>query len=70
MHQPIGQLRTRVTMEPSLLMSLVSELRSLNLVRVQETPLRQQGDAEYDSFHISLTPIGRRLIERFIEGSM
>jgi hypothetical protein len=53
--------------EASLLMSLVSELRSLNLVRVQEGAIRT---SEYGETLVELTPIGQRFVERFIEGKM
>lgn len=54
-------------MDTSLLMSLVSELRSLNLLRVQEPSISL---ADFANYRIELTPIGRRFIERFIEGKM
>jgi hypothetical protein len=53
--------------EASLLMSLVSELRSLNLLRVQEGAIRMPN---YEESLLELTPIGRRFVERFIEGNM
>ncbi len=46
-------------------MSLVSELRALNLVRVQEGGIRMPDHGE---MLIEVTPIGLRLVERFIEG--
>jgi hypothetical protein len=52
--------------EGSLVMSLVSELRSLNLLRVQEPAIRL---ADYGNYLIEITPIGRRFVERFIEGN-
>jgi hypothetical protein len=54
-------------LEPSLLMSLVSELRSLNLVRVQEPAIRP---SMYGGILREISPIGRRFVERFIEGDM
>lgn len=51
----------------SLLMSLVSELRSLNLLRVQEGSVRMPDHGEV---LVELTPIGRRFVEKFIEGNM
>jgi hypothetical protein len=45
----------------------VSELRSLNLLRVQEGAIRT---SEYGEALLELTPIGRRFVERFIEGKM
>ena len=57
-------------MDASLLRSLVSELEGLHLVRVQETPIRGYAEAEYDGSHLDISPIGKRLIERFIEGTM
>lgn len=63
-----GQLRTSFPgYEPSLLMSLVSELRALNLVRVQEGGIRMPDHGE---ILIEVTPIGLRLVEQFIEGKM
>jgi hypothetical protein len=65
-----GQLREKLQMDASLLRSLVSELEGLHLVRVQETPIRGYAEAEYDGSHLDISPIGKRLIERFIEGTM
>ena len=60
------QLRTEFEdLEPSLVMSLLSELRSMNLVAIQEPGIRT---ADYGNYLIELTPIGRRFIERFIQG--
>jgi hypothetical protein len=53
--------------ESSLLMSLASELRALNLVRVQEPPIRQP---DYGGTIVDITPIGKRFVERFIQGEM
>jgi hypothetical protein len=53
--------------DASLVMSLVSELRSLNLLRVQEPSIRL---ADYGNYLIEITPIGRRFVERFIEGTV
>jgi hypothetical protein len=53
--------------DPSLLMSLVSELRSLNLLRVQEGGIRTP---DHDEVLLELTSIGKRFVERFIEGNM
>jgi hypothetical protein len=53
--------------DASLLMSLVSELRSLNLLRVQEGGIRMP---DHGDVLLELTPIGRRFVERFIEGKM
>jgi hypothetical protein len=52
--------------DASLLMSLVSELRSLNLLSVQEGSIRM---ADHDELLIDLTSIGRRFAERFLEGT-
>jgi hypothetical protein len=51
--------------DPSLVMSLVSELSALNLVRIQEGGIRMPDHSE---ILIQVTPIGVRLVERFIEG--
>jgi hypothetical protein len=53
--------------EASFLMSLVSELRGLNLLRVQERPIRTP---DYGEVSLELTPIGRRFVDQFIEGNM
>jgi hypothetical protein len=53
--------------DASLLMSLVSELSSLNLLRVQEGAIRMP---DYGEVLLELTPIGLRFVERFIEGNM
>jgi hypothetical protein len=67
-HFHFTQLRSSFPhFEPSLLMSLVSELRSLNLLHVQEGGIRMP---DYGEVLLELTPIGRRFIERFIEGNM
>jgi hypothetical protein len=47
--------------------SLVSELRSLNLLRVQEGGIQMPDHGEV---LLELTPIGQRFVERFIEGNM
>ncbi len=51
-------------LDESLVMSFLSELRSLNLVHVLEGA-RTQAEAL-----IEVTPIGERFVERFIEGKM
>jgi hypothetical protein len=53
--------------DSSLLMSLVSELRSLNLLRIQEGAIRMPDSSEV---LVEVTPIGRRFVERFLEGNM
>jgi len=53
--------------EPSFLMSLVAELRALNLLRVQEGGIRTPDHLEV---LLELTPVGKRFVERFIEGNM
>jgi hypothetical protein len=54
-------------MEPALIRSLVAELRSFHLVRVQEGGIRGYAEAEDDGSLLTLSPIGTSLIERFIE---
>jgi hypothetical protein len=67
-HFHFTQLRsTFPQFDASLLMSLVSELRSLNLLRVQEGGLRMP---EHDEALVEIIPIGKRFVERFIEGNM
>jgi hypothetical protein len=51
--------------DTSFLMSLVSELRALNLLRVQEGAIRIPDHGEV---LLEITPVGLRLVERFIEG--
>jgi hypothetical protein len=53
--------------EPSRRMSLVSELRSLNLLRVQDSGIRMPDDSQA---LLELTPIGRRFVQRVIEGQL
>jgi hypothetical protein len=53
--------------DTSLLMSLVRELENLNLLRVQEGNIRM---SDHGELLLELTPIGRRFVERFIEGDM
>lgn len=63
-----AQLRSAFqSLDTSLIMSLVSELRALNLLRVQEGGIRMQ---DYGEVLIEVTPIGERLVDRFIEGKM
>src|ERR1700730_735366 len=63
-HFHFPQLRSLLPQfEPSLLMSLVSELRSLNLLRAQEGSIRMP---EHSEVLLELTPIGQRFVERFI----
>jgi hypothetical protein len=67
-HFQFDQLRNSfMQFDASLLMSLVSELRALNLLRVQEGAIRMPDHGE---ILLELTPIGVRLVERFIEGKM
>jgi DNA-binding HxlR family transcriptional regulator len=54
-------------MEPSFLMSLVSELRAFNLIRVQEGAIRMP---DHGGVLLEITPVGKRFVERFIEGDM
>jgi hypothetical protein len=53
--------------DASLVMSLVSELSALNLVRTQAGAIRMPDDS---GTLVELTPIGLRLVERIIEGKM
>jgi len=53
--------------DAGLLMGLVSELRSMNLIHVQEPGIRTP---DYGNYLLELTSIGRRFAERFIEGQM
>jgi hypothetical protein len=53
--------------DPDLLMSLVSQLRGLHLIRVQDAPI---GNPDYTGSLLGLTPIGFRFADRFIEGRM
>jgi hypothetical protein len=63
-----NQLRSAFsTLDASLVMSLVSELSALNLLRVQEGGIRMPDHGEA---LVEITPIGVRLVERFIEGRM
>lgn len=67
-HIHFDQLRSVFAdQEPSLLMSLVSELRAFNLVRVQEPTIRPP---DYGGTIIEITSIGRRFVQRFIQGDM
>lgn len=50
--------------EASFLMSLVSELRGLNLLHVQEPGIRVPSYANYS---IELTVVGRRFVEKFLD---
>jgi hypothetical protein len=54
-------------MEPSLLMSLASELNALNLLHITEPGIKMP---DYGNYALALTPIGKRFVERFIEGRM
>jgi hypothetical protein len=61
----LPQLRGALsTIDPPLLMSLVRELRGLNLVRVQDGAIRLPDD---NQVLIALTQIGERFANRFIE---
>jgi hypothetical protein len=62
------QLHPQFTqMEPSLLMSLASELNALNLLHITEPPMKTP---DYGNYALELTPIGKRFVEQFIEGSL
>jgi hypothetical protein len=53
--------------DDSLLMSFVSELRNFNLLDVHGGAIQLQ---DFSHVQLRLTPIGQRLVERFIEGKM
>jgi hypothetical protein len=40
------------------------------VVSAQELAIRGYAEEEYDGSHLRISPIGTRLIERFIEGNM
>jgi hypothetical protein len=65
-----GQLRTQLQINSALVRSLVAELQAFHLVRIQETGIRGSGEEEHDGALITISPIGTKLIERFIEGNM
>jgi len=66
-HFHFDQLRDAFpSYDVSLTMSLVSELRGLNLLHVQEAGIKMP---DYGNYLLDLTPIGLRFVERFIEGS-
>jgi hypothetical protein len=67
---PFRQLRARLQMDASLLRSLVSELTGFHLASVQETTIRGYAETEHDDSLLTISPIGKRLVERFIEGDM
>jgi hypothetical protein len=54
-------------MDPALLLTLGTESNGLNLIHITEPALQT---ADYGNFVFQLTPIGKRFIERFIEGAM
>ena len=49
----------------SLLMGLLSELNSCNLLRIEGTPAIAM--PEYGNYPVTITPLGARFVERFIE---
>lgn len=49
----------------SLLMGLLSELNSYNLLRIEGAPAIAM--PEYGNYPVTLTPLGARFVERFIE---
>jgi hypothetical protein len=55
------------TFEASLLMSLVSGLSGINLIGVQRGSISLP---DFSQVKLWLTPIGQRLVGRFIEGKM
>lgn len=62
------QLHPQFTqMDASLLLSLASELNALNLLHITEPPIKTP---DYGNYALELTPIGKRFVEQFIEGSM
>jgi hypothetical protein len=65
-----GQLRTTLPVNAALVRSLVSELQAFHLVAVQETGIRGYAEEEYDGSILRISPIGTRLVERFIEGDI
>jgi hypothetical protein len=50
----------------SLLIGLLSELNSYNLLRIEGTPSIAM--PQYGNYPITLTPLGARFVDRFIEG--
>jgi hypothetical protein len=73
--KPFPQLNNRVDFGPvsahfpqmgvSLLMSLATELDSLNLIHIVEPGIRTPN---YGNYAIELTPIGTRFVDRFLNG--
>ena len=64
---PFEQLRNELPQfDLSLLMGLVSELNSLNLLRIEGRP--SIPTAQYGNYPLSLTPLGGRFVDRFIDG--
>jgi hypothetical protein len=60
-------LRTELNdWELSLLMGLVSELNSYNLLRIEGTPAIAM--PQYGNYPLTLTPLGARFVDKFIEG--
>jgi hypothetical protein len=59
--------RAMYPMDAALLMGLISELRSTNLLHIQEPAIRMP---DYGNYLLELTPLGWRFAERFIEGEM
>ena len=53
-------------MEPALLMGLVGELNAFNLLRAEGRP--SIPTSQYGNYPLSLTPLGSRLVQRFLEG--
>ena len=62
------QLRSEFSnFDPSFVMSLVSELTALNLLRTQEGTIKLP---DYGEVLVEITPLGVKLVEQFIEGRM
>lgn len=53
------------TIEPSLLLGLVGELNTFNLIHIQGRPAIPT--AQYGNYPLSLTPLGKRFVEWFLE---
>lgn len=73
--KPFPQLNSRIDFGPvsarfpemdvSLLMSLATELNSLNLIHIVEPAIKVQN---YGNYAIELTPIGARFVDHFLGG--
>jgi hypothetical protein len=64
---PFEQLHAALThWDLSLLTGLVSELNSYNLLRIEGRP--SIATSQYGNYPLTLTPLGARFVDRFIEG--